>query len=105
MIASYATSSGRFTQLQLLSLGPIELWSFQSDPDSALLINLLYERNDPAKVRRILSKRFPAGSCDDEIQRRKATMSDNIGTAGSSINESIVKMLAQEIQADLLRMD
>lgn len=111
MVASYTTSKGRFTQFQYLSLGPVEMWSFQSNPDDTVLRNMLYERYTPGLVRIALARRFPSGSAEEEVRKRRIEMgvgAPELGgdDASDAVNMSVLKdigdMVARDITAKLL---
>ncbi len=104
MIACYTTSRGRFVQHQYLSLGPVEMWAYQSNPDDAVLRNMLYGKLSPEVARNALAIRFPSGSAEVEIQRRRAAL---VGPTGAPDDEhmgvSIIRGLAEEIESEVMK--
>src|SRR6516164_5974148 len=59
------------SKLLVNSLGPIELWALSTTPDDAALRNRLYEAVGFQEALRRLSKVFPAGSAQKEVERRR----------------------------------
>lgn len=103
MIASYSTARGRFTQYQLLSLGPVEMWAYQSDPIDANLRNILYREADPDVVRNFLAARFPGGSAHAEVKRRRAALPQTVSPDDAAVQEDIVESLAADLRRDMIR--
>ena len=52
-------------------LGPVELWALSTTPDDTALRGRLYDRLGFSDGLRRLSKVFPAGSAQKEVERRK----------------------------------
>jgi intracellular multiplication protein IcmB len=70
MLVQFATKHGIYTQLYTLTLGPIELWAFNTTAEDAFIRNELYQRIGPKITRQILAKMFPSGSAAPVVAKR-----------------------------------
>lgn len=70
--AIMTTDTGRYEQLVVNSLGPVELWSLSTTPGDTGLRDRLYTRLGSSEALRRLAKIFGKGSALSEIERRKA---------------------------------
>lgn len=69
-LAQFATKDGVNTQLLTSTLGPIELWSFNTTAEDTRVRNRLYRDLGPKEARRILASIFPSGSAMKVIEDR-----------------------------------
>jgi intracellular multiplication protein IcmB len=67
-LAQFATKKGTNIQLLTLTLGPVELWSFSTTSEDAILRNQLYKFLGPKEARRLLSTLFPEGTATKLIE-------------------------------------
>ena len=91
-------TSTELTRIELLvnSLGPIELWALSTTPDDAALRNRLYEAVGFQEALRRLSKVFPAGSAQKEVERRRLERLKS-GEMEARATESVLEGLAAEM--------
>ncbi len=80
------------------TLGPMELWSFSTTAEDAMLRNRLYQLIGPLETRRRLARKFPGGSAKSEIERRTARLSE----MGQMVDDSkgIIDDLVKEISEE-----
>lgn len=69
-LVQYATKNGVNMQLLTLTLGPIELWAFNTTAEDVNLRNRLYHSLGPKEARRVLANIFPQGSAAKFIEKR-----------------------------------
>jgi len=94
----YATKNGINQQLVTSTLGPIELWSFSTTVEDALLRNQLYKRIGPKESRRVLATLFPSGSVSKYIEEKLNRLRDKQeGIITENANVSAVDELVEEI--------
>lgn len=67
-IAQFVTKRGMNTQLLTSTIGPVELWAFNTTVDDVAIRDMLYKKIGPVSARRILADRFPKGSAVDELE-------------------------------------
>ena len=70
-LASLQADEVHWEQKLINQLGPVELWALSTTPDDTALRGRLYARLGFGEALRRLSKVFPAGSAQKEIDRRK----------------------------------
>jgi intracellular multiplication protein IcmB len=102
----YATKSGINQQLITSTLGPIELWSFSTTVEDALVRNQLYKRIGPKEARRVLAMLFPSGSVTKYIEGKLNQMREQqegvvAETANLSIIDDLVNSILSAYRADL----
>jgi intracellular multiplication protein IcmB len=94
----YSTKNGINQQLVTSTLGPIELWSFSTTVEDALLRNQLYKRIGPKEARRILATLFPSGSVTKFVEQRLNQMREQEeGVISENANMTVIDELTQEI--------
>lgn len=98
-LAQFATKEGMNTQLLTATLGPVELWAFNTTADDTSIRNQLYSRLGPAEARRILATIFPAGSAVKYIEKRLALLKEK----GTLIDEDIKVGTIDQIIASIMR--
>ena len=77
MLAQFATKHGTYTQLCTSTLGPIELWAFNTTSEDAYIRNALYSKISPKHARQVLAKVFPSGSAASAVVERLEKMKGN----------------------------
>jgi len=89
---------GAHEHLLVNTLGPMELWSFSTTSEDAMLRNRLYQEIGPIEARKRLARRFPGGSAKSEIERRTARLSEQ----GKDVEDSkgIIEELVGEISKE-----
>ena len=70
-LAILQADDARWEQKLVNQLGPVELWALSTTPDDTALRGRLYDRLGFSEGLRRLSKVFPAGSAQKEVERRK----------------------------------
>ena len=65
---------GRFEQLVVNSLGPVELWALSTAPRDTALRERLYRRLTPGVARAVLAAAFPGGSAREAIDTELARL-------------------------------
>lgn len=68
IVAIFKLKSQTYVQHFYNQLGPIELWALSTTAEDTALRALLYERLGSPEARRVLARRFPAGSAKPEIE-------------------------------------
>jgi len=101
----YATKSGINQQLVTSTLGPIELWSFSTTVEDALVRNQLYKRIGPKEARRLLAMLFPAGSVTKYVESKLNQMREQqegviAETASFSVIDTLVNNILAAYRAD-----
>ena len=95
-LAIMQIENSKYEQLLVNSLGPIELWALSTTPDDAALRNRLYEAVGFQEALRRLSKVFPAGSAQKEVERRRLERLRS-GEMEARATESVLEGLAAEM--------
>ena len=95
-LAIMQIENSKYEQLLVNSLGPIELWALSTTPDDAALRNRLYEAVGFQEALRRLSKVFPAGSAQKEVERRRLERLRS-GEMEARATESVLEGLAAEV--------
>ncbi len=97
-LAQFATKMGLNTQLCTATLGPIELWAFNTTAEDARIRNALYKRIGAAETRKLLAMLYPNGSIAKVVEERLAQMRENndkLTSEEDSIN--VIDQLIEEI--------
>lgn len=96
-LAQFATKVGSNTQLITSTIGPIELWSFNTTAEDTRIRNALYEKIGPAETRKVLSTLYPSGSASKIIEERMAEMEENVDDFKAEQSLSIIDTMIKEI--------
>ena len=96
-LAQFSTKAGVNTQLLTLTLGPIELWSFSTTAEDAILRNKLYKYIGPGKARKLLATLFPNGTVTKLIEERLSASKDEDGIIKDEEKASMVDEILKEI--------
>ena len=98
MLAQFSTKEGSNTQLVTSTIGPIELWAFNTTSVDAKIRNGLYGRIGAANARRTLAALYPSGSAakvvEDRLTATKNTLDDIITDEKT---DSVVDQMIEEI--------
>lgn len=95
-LAQFSTKFGSNTQLCTSTLGPIELWAFNTTAEDARIRNALYKRIGAAETRKLLAMLYPSGSASKIVEQRLATAKD-ITEASEEEKEGVINQLIREI--------
>jgi len=103
-LAKFITKKGIYTMLLTSTLGPIELWAFSTTVADVALRNKLYTKLGPKAARRVLGEKFPNGSADEEINKRKNALRQS-GFAVQGDGENVIDTLVEELlnHAEIMR--
>jgi intracellular multiplication protein IcmB len=96
MLAQFATKEGTNTQLITSTIGPIELWAFNTTSVDAKIRNQLYKRIGAANARRVLAAIYPAGSAAKVVEDRLAHVKEVDGLISDDKSNSIIDQLVEE---------
>lgn len=86
MLAMHKTSLGSVSQYAMLTLAPEEMWAFTTTAEDRGLRDRLYEKHNPAKVRSMLSKEYPKGSCVPALERMRQLAGEQVDSDEGSKN-------------------
>jgi len=90
------TTSGRYEQHLINTLGPIELWALSTSSEDVAIRNRLYAKLGASRGRQMLAAAFPGGSARSEIKRRIFARSDD-GDAQAAAASEIVSEIVDEL--------
>lgn len=96
-IAQFATKYGVNTQLLTSTIGPIELWAFNTTAIDARIRNALYEKIGAAESRKFLSMMYPTGSAARIVEERMSQFKDTSGLITEEKSQSVIDELINEI--------
>lgn len=96
-LAQFSTKSGTNIQLLTLTLGPIELWSFSTTSEDAIIRNSLYKKIGPKEARRLLSTLFPNGTATNLLQERMSSLVQDDGIIKEDDHKGLVNQLITDI--------
>lgn len=96
-LAQFATKFGINTQLCTSTLGPIELWSFNTSADDARIRNALYREIGASETRRILAMLYPTGSASRVIEQRMTQAKETGSLVGDEAESNVIKDIINEI--------
>lgn len=99
-LAQFATKDGINTQLLTSTLGPIELWAFNTTAEDANVRNQLYRKIGPAESRRILGAIFPSGTVTKYLENRLAKIKEQGGLIDEDVKTGVIEGLVNAILAE-----
>jgi intracellular multiplication protein IcmB len=97
MLAQFATKEGSNTQLITSTIGPIELWAFNTTSVDAKIRNALYKRIGAANARKVLATIYPAGSAAKVVEDRLAHAKEGDGLISDEKANSIIDQIVEEV--------
>lgn len=97
MLAQFATKEGTNTQLITSTIGPIELWAFNTTSVDTKIRNALYKRIGAATARRVLAMVYPSGSAAKVVEDRLSNVKELGGLISEEKTNSIIDELVEEI--------
>lgn len=98
-LAQFATKYGTNTQLITSTIGPIELWAFNTTAVDARIRNALYEKIGAVETRKLLAMMYPGGSAARVVEERMTRYKDSSGIVSEEKTTSVVEELIEEIFA------
>lgn len=96
-LAQFATKLGNNTQLCTSTLGPIELWAFNTTAEDVRIRNELYKRIGAAETRKLLAMLYPSGSAAKVIEQRLEKRKDEGQKVDEEAETSVIGELIKEI--------
>jgi intracellular multiplication protein IcmB len=96
-IAQFSTKTGVNTQLVTSTIGPIELWAFNTTAEDARIRNALYERIGAVEARKLLAMMFPNGSAAKVVEERMGRLKEQGDLITDERGMSIINELIEEI--------
>ncbi|KXV49945.1 secretion protein [Gluconobacter albidus] len=90
-------AEGKYEQLLVNVLGPIELWAFSSTPNDTALRSRLFARMPSSRALRCLAIVFPGGSAEKELTRRKAEAMKTSFLQEEQAQQGVMDALVDEI--------
>lgn len=97
LLAQFATKQGVNTQLITNTIGPIELWAFNTTSEDARIRNALYEKIGAVEARRFLAMMYPTGSAAHVVEERMNAFRDSTGLVSKDKVQSVIETLINEI--------
>ena len=98
------TKQGTIQQKLILTLGPIELWAFNTTAEDVALRNNLYDSLGPKKAREVLAVRFPGGTAKSEIEARISRLEEAAGKSGEQARGNVIGDLAEDLRKQAMLM-
>lgn len=96
-LAQFSTKWGVNTQLITSTIGPIELWAFNTTAEDARIRNALYEKIGAAEARRFLATLYPNGSAASVVEERMKLLKQKSDIISEEQSASVVETLIHEI--------
>lgn len=96
-LAQFATKLGMNTQLCTSTLGPIELWAFNTTAEDARIRNALYLKIGAAETRKLLAMLYPGGSAAKVVEQRLLSRKESGQRVDDEAALSIIDELIDEI--------
>lgn len=91
------TTSGRYEQHLINTLGPIELWAVSTSAEDVAIRTRLYGRVGAGRARQLLASNFPGGSARSEIKRRILMKSEKEGESKSAMTSAVIEEIVAEL--------
>lgn len=100
-LAQFATKEGMNTQLITNTIGPMELWAFNTTAEDVRIRNALYEQIGALNTRKLLAQRYPAGSAAKEVEKRlgayENASKEGLEIASKNLANSVIDQIIQEL--------
>lgn len=96
-LAQFATKEGINTQLLTSTLGPIELWSFNTTAEDSNVRNQLYRKIGPVETRRVLATIFPSGTVTKYLEDRLLSIKEKGGLIDTDVKFGVIEELVEVI--------
>ncbi len=96
-LAQFATKDGINTQLLTSTLGPIELWAFNTTSEDANVRNQLYRKIGPAETRRVLAAIFPSGTVTKYLETNLTRIKEKGGLIDDDVRTGVIEGLVNSI--------
>lgn len=99
-LAQFATKLGMNTQLCTSTLGPIELWAFNTTAEDARIRNALYKKIGASETRKLLAMLYPGGSAAHVVEQRLGKRKES----GEKLNAEAANGVIDELIAEILQV-
>ena len=96
-LAQFSTKNGVNTQLITSTIGPIELWAFNTTAEDVRIRNALYTKIGANKARKVLAKFYPSGSAAKVVEERLASVKHEGELLSKEQNLNVIDKLVEEI--------
>jgi intracellular multiplication protein IcmB len=91
------TTSGRYEQHLISTLGPIELWALSTSSEDVAIRNRLYNKVGAGRARQLLAANFPGGSARTEIRRRVLMKSESDTDSKAAMTSAVIDEIVEEL--------
>jgi intracellular multiplication protein IcmB len=98
-LAQFATKLGMNTQLCTSTLGPIELWAFNTTSEDARIRNALYKRIGGKETRSLLGMLYPSGSAAKVVEQRLS----QVKASGKKVTDDDAKSVIEELIDEIVQ--
>ena len=92
-LAQFATKDGSNTQLLTSTLGPIELWAFNTTSEDVNVRNQLYRKIGPKEARKVLANVFPSGTVTKYLKTKLGQLRESGGLIDGEVKEGAIEEL------------
>ncbi len=96
-LAQFSTKNGVNTQLVTSTIGPIELWAFNTTAEDVRIRNSLYAKIGADKSRKLLAKLYPSGSAAKVVEERLASIKHEGEIISKEQSLNVIDKLVEEI--------
>ncbi len=96
-LAQFATKEGNNIQLLTSTLGPVELWAFNTTAEDANVRNQLYAKIGPAETRRVLANLFPSGTVTKYLENALVNLKEKGGIIDHEVKQGMISQLIDKI--------
>lgn len=97
IVAIFKLKDQTYVQHFYNQLGPIELWALSTTAEDTALRSILYEKLGSAEARRILAKRYPAGSAKPEIEAQLESLMSAGRMVDDRARSNVIGRMADEL--------
>lgn len=98
-LAQFSTKSGVNTQLITSTIGPIELWAFNTTAEDVRIRNALYGKIGADNARKFLAKMFPSGSAAKVVEERLSSIKHEGEMLSKEESTNVIEKVIEEILA------
>src|SRR3990167_5355032 len=96
-LALFSTKSGINTQLLTSTLGPIELWAFNTSAEDVFIRNQLYQKIGPRAARKLLAQQFPSGTAIKSLESMYADFKEETGFIDDAGKDSVMTQMINNL--------
>ena len=96
-LAQFATKNRINTQLLTVTLGPVEIWAFNTTAEDSNVRNQLYHKIGPTETRRVLAAVFPSGTVTKYLESSMARVKEQGGLIDDEVRVVVIDNLVKSI--------